>query len=467
MRLLAISLLVAGLAIYSLRDWFKSLCGLIVLMAVLEHEDMPKSIMGIVGLNPWNLLMAVILVAWLIARGREGLRWDMPAGVTALLLAGLGIVIAGWVRMYLDPSHLESYSTMSMISEELINTVKWVIPALLVYDGCRDRRRLRWAMGALLGMTLLLGVQVVRRLPPAAALGGQEENIQRLRMKACLSIGYSSVEMSVLLAGACWAFAAAALAAQTHRQRLLLAIGALVLTYATALTGGRAGYVAWGAAGLAMCCVRWRKALLLAPVMPLLLVAAFPGAAQRMTYGIGGTDPAGEATVDQSKLSSGRLMVWPYVIQQIGESPLIGHGRFAMERTGLQARLLADLGRYEAFPHPHSMYLEWLLDNGIVGMVPAAMLLGWVLVQAGSLFGDRRDRLFAAAGGVAFALVLAQAVGGLTSQHLYPNEATVPMWTAILLTVRLYVERRKALHGWVAPVVVSPTARGLAAVPAV
>ena len=72
-RVTALLLVVAFLAVYAFRDWFKSLCGLILIMAVIEHPDMPKSIMGIQGLNPWNLLLSMVTLAWFISRRREGL----------------------------------------------------------------------------------------------------------------------------------------------------------------------------------------------------------------------------------------------------------------------------------------------------------------------------------------------------------------------------------------------------------
>ena len=71
-RITAFTLMVVGLAIYAWKDWFKSLCGLIVMMAVIQHEDMPHMMMGIQGLNPWNLLMVSIALAWLASRRREG-----------------------------------------------------------------------------------------------------------------------------------------------------------------------------------------------------------------------------------------------------------------------------------------------------------------------------------------------------------------------------------------------------------
>ena len=42
-RITVLYLVVAGLSIYAWKDWFKSLCGLILLMAVIEHEDMPAA----------------------------------------------------------------------------------------------------------------------------------------------------------------------------------------------------------------------------------------------------------------------------------------------------------------------------------------------------------------------------------------------------------------------------------------
>lgn len=58
-------MLVAFLAAYSWRDWYKALCGLILLMAVVEHPDFPKTVMGVQGINPWNILLFVVFFAWL------------------------------------------------------------------------------------------------------------------------------------------------------------------------------------------------------------------------------------------------------------------------------------------------------------------------------------------------------------------------------------------------------------------
>ena len=84
LRHIALYFVIFSLSVYAWKDWFKSLCGLILLMAVIEHEDMPKTMFGIQGLNLWNILCAVILIVWLVNRSREGLKWDMPRYISTV-----------------------------------------------------------------------------------------------------------------------------------------------------------------------------------------------------------------------------------------------------------------------------------------------------------------------------------------------------------------------------------------------
>ena len=46
------------------RDWFRGLCFMLPLLAVLERPDMPREVLGIGGLNPFNILMLIVLIAW-------------------------------------------------------------------------------------------------------------------------------------------------------------------------------------------------------------------------------------------------------------------------------------------------------------------------------------------------------------------------------------------------------------------
>ena len=93
------------------------------------------------------------------------------------------------------------------------------------------------------------------------------------------------------------------------------------------------------------------------------------------------------------------------------------------------------------------MYLETLLDNGLLGAIPIALFWGTVLVLSGRLF-RMEDPLHSAIGGLTLALVLTQLISGVGSQHYYPTESTMAHWVAMLLTLRIYYdEKRRQLGG--------------------
>jgi len=443
MRVYALYILVAFLVVYAWRDWFKSLCGLILLMAVIEHEDMPKSIFGIQGFNPWNILLLGIVLAWLASRRREKLRWDMPRSLNVLLLLYLATIVIGFLRAVFDRSHIEHIPLKGLISEELINTIKWIIPALLLFDGCRSRKRLVIALTCLLGMYFVLSLQLTRRMPWESALGGGGDYMQRIRLKTCQSIGYSACDMSAMLAGASWAILATAFVFRRRLPRFLMIAAAGITAFGQALTGGRAGYLAWGVTGLVLCLIKWRKWLILAPVVPFVLIAVFPGAAERAFAGFGQTDVSGETVTDDRLLTSDRTLFWPHVLERISQRPLIGYGRLAMMRSGLSQDIGSRYGEEMAVSHPHNIYLEWLLDNGIIGFGIVIALFALVLWRAGKLF-RAADPWTSAVGGIGLSLVLAQLFAGIGSQHFYPGESTLGMWVAIFLVLRTSVELQKA-----------------------
>src|ERR1700752_3898479 len=102
MRVYALLLLCAFLSVYAFRDWFKSLCGLILLMAFIQHPDFPTNVGGIQGANPFNLTLLFVILGWAVARRGERLVWDMPHHVMLMLfLYGL-VIVVGFLRMFFD-----------------------------------------------------------------------------------------------------------------------------------------------------------------------------------------------------------------------------------------------------------------------------------------------------------------------------------------------------------------------------
>ncbi|NLE29638.1 MAG: O-antigen ligase family protein [Phycisphaerae bacterium] len=438
----AVILTMIFISLYAYRNWFFSLLGLIVMMAVIEHPDMPKSLGGIQGMNLWNLVLLNVVVAWSIQRRSEGSVWDLPSGVNILLLLYLVAVLASFFRAYNDFSYMPYMTVKDYISEELINTLKWVVPGLLVFDGCRNRKRFYLAIAAILTIYVLLSLQVVRWMPLQYALSGDQLEA-RSRKIIQNEIGYSRVNMSMMLSGASWAFLTLLPLAKNKKHQILLYGGFFLVAYGQALTGGRMGYITWGIVGLILCLLRWRRYLLFIPVFAIFVSFVFPGVVERMLEGFGQTSASGKTYVSDYEVTAGRTFMWPYVLEKIGQNPLVGYGRHAMRRTGLEHYLVTQYN--ESFPHPHNAYLELLFDNGLLGAVMILPFYLLMVIWSLKLFYDDSNPLYVVTGGLALAFILSLLVAGMGSQSFYPREGAVGMWCVIGLLMRLKVQRDKVL----------------------
>lgn len=124
-RLTALWLLISFLVVYAWRDWYKAACGLVCVMAVVEHPDMPKTLFGIQGLSPWNIALLSVVLAWLVARKNEGLRWDLPKWLTVMMVMYGGVIVISFLRLLVDVlRQYEGVSILSLTSEYLVNTLK-------------------------------------------------------------------------------------------------------------------------------------------------------------------------------------------------------------------------------------------------------------------------------------------------------------------------------------------------------
>jgi O-antigen ligase len=437
-RVIIVLTFVFAVGLYAWKDWFKGVCGLILLMAVNEHPDMPKGMLGIQGLSPWNILLLDVTIAWFVSRRREGLRWDMPWHFALTIVLLLGTTFVAYVRLILDPRQLASDGFLGLTSEYFINPFKFVVPGLLLFDGCRSRARFNAATLATAGLYVLLAAQVIRWVPPTTDAAELE---RRSRKRLRPDVGYHRVDMSAMLAGASWGILATTPLVAARIKPLTYAVAGGVI-YAQALTAGRTGYMAWAAVGLVLSVLRWRRYLLLAPLGVALILLFVPAVGGRFMEGIGGEPSFEDTGPDETAVTGGRNLIWPLVIEKIEEAPFFGRGRMTFNRVFGLVKTDSDP---EGVTNPHSAYLELLLDTGIVGACLLLSLYGVVLFHALAAFRDSRNPMFIAAGGLASALVLAQVVAGISAQSFYPREGTVGMWCAIGLLMRIHVERRKAL----------------------
>lgn len=447
---------ITWLGLTAWKDWYRSLCGLILLMGVFQHPDMPKSILDIPGLNPWNLLLVVTFIAWFSHRNLDGYKWDMPSKYSTLLVLYLCIVVIGFFRMLWDLNGLNYYSNVTgwpmpsntdFFNEYFINTIKWTVPAILLFDGCRTDARLKMALAAILGASLLIALQVIKCVPIQVLMAQgadlSEKTISLLRK----DVGYHRTDLAVMLSGSFWAFFSAR---EIFKLRLwgtlLYLAGSTALLLSLALTGGRGGYLAWAMISLVFCVFRYRKLLIILPIILVIALPLAPSLVTRMTEGL-----TSEEGIDQNTLTAGRNIAWPLVIEKITASPIFGYGREAMKRTGIATRIVLEFK--DSAPHPHNAYLEMLLDNGAIGFTIAISFFFLIIKNSLELFLDRDSVNFRVVGGVSLSLVGAHLIGSLTGQTFYPREAAFGMWCAIGLLLRVIVirsdpGRKKMLHNF-------------------
>ena len=184
-------------------------------MAFLERYDMPRQMLGIPGLNPWNLVMLFLLVAMLLSRKRENLRWNMPPEINVLLALYAIIILVGFIRMLDDMQPIREFFILSRretiptlkdyILDDIINSFKYVLPGMLLFYGCNSEERLKLGISAILLTLLLLGLQIIKWMPLGDIGDGDALSDRALRVLD-RGIGYHRVDLAALMASGSWVF---------------------------------------------------------------------------------------------------------------------------------------------------------------------------------------------------------------------------------------------------------------------
>lgn len=448
-RILILVLVLVALAIYAWRNWFVSLCGLIILTAVMGHPDMPKNIMGIQGLNPWNMLLAAILVPWYLQTRQSGIRSDLPKFAKFLFFTYVAIVIVAYLRAAIDmksfPDRVEGgrISFSYLTSDYLVNSLKFIVPGYLLYDGCRTRKRLVMGLAASLMMAVLYAFIIVRTVPVSnLQVTGKAEMRQRHQIGK--RVGFHANSAAMICASGCWGLLAAATLVKSRLRKMAVFAAAMLVAVGLALTRSRGGYVAFIAIGLLFAVFLWRYLLAVLPIAVLGIAIAFPGITQRVFAGVGVTDVTGSEAQDIDTITAGRATdIWPSVLDQIAQSPIWGYGRLGILRTPAQEDVKLRMGQADCPTHPHNAYLEVLLDGGVLSAIPMGLIFLSLTIVAIQLCRDRRDVVFRAVGGALLAAVSALVVMGMSGQTFFPKENSQMAWCIFGIGLRVWVERAK------------------------
>lgn len=468
-RITLLTLLIAYLSVYAWKDWFRAACWLVLLMSIFQHPDMPKAIGGVPGLNHWNFLFANTVLSWLSNRKKEKFPWEMPRKINFLLTLYAFFIFISVTRYLSDHSGIDELfavlgapppNTISDINEYLINCFKWVLPGMIIFDGCRNRKQYNFAVGTLALMFIILALQVVKAMKLGSlTLGGDALQHKALKIISS-SVGFHRVNISMIMSGAFWMVFCLKELVSTKHYWLVILPSCIVIFLAMAMTGGRTGYGTWAILGFIYCLFKWRKYILLVPLIYIVVLTFAPSAVERISFGFS-SESSGEfqhsnktqevefegGDVDLYEVTSGRNLAWPLVWESIDEAPFFGYGREAMANIGITLRMRELYGKFDSFPHPHNAYLQWIQDNGFVGAIPVFLLYLLFLKYSWSLFRDKSQSIYVVSGGLSFALIMAFLIASIGSQTFYPREGAVGMWVGIGILMRVYVERNKIKKG--------------------
>jgi len=467
-RITLLTFLIAFLSVYAWKDWFRGACWLVLLMAVFQHPDMPKAIGGIPGLNHWNFLFFNVVMSWLSQRKKERLAWEMPSHINVLLFFYSLFIFISVIRYLNDYSGVveltdtfggEVTKGISAINEYLINCFKWVIPAIIIFDGCRNRQQYNFATTMLAAMFVLLAFQVIKAMK-LGSLGMSGEYLQRKALKVISSnVGFHRVNVSMMMSGAFWMVFCLKEFVSNKTHVFIIIPACIAILLAMAMTGGRTGYATWAILAVVFCVFKWRKYLWFAPLLVISVIVFAPSTIQRFEQGIANSqmkdqsmdvdnvDFSDDGGVNLQAVTSGRIIAWPLVIDNILQAPFFGHGREAMKNEGITLKIMKEHGIGESFPHPHNTYLQWLQDNGVIGAIPVFLFYMLMVKYSWQLYRDDSERIYVVTGGMSLALILAFLIAGFGSQTFYPREGAVGMWVAMMLMLRVYLERDKIKKG--------------------
>jgi len=384
------------------------------------------------GLNVLNYLTFATLAAFALRAAfdrRHAVAW-LPAPVWwgFVLPATLGIVIA-WPHI---PEAARNYPALAdaralyeptayALSRYVKPLLYWLGYAFLLANAVRASARPERFI-ALLGLSaLLLTAPVfatVARYPGTLdELVGDREFLSPR--------GLHANDFGLLLATACGPLLFLAGSQARPRWRLAAGVALAVVFCGVLLTFSRGGMLA--------CLVTlggflWhhRRLKSLAAVATAMLMFAFaaPQAVQeRLGTGLRAGALGDTTQVEHDDLTAGRVHGWLLLAPEVLESPWIGSG---LGSTQWSAAVAA--GRYRA-NHPHNIYLELLMDLGVLGFAAVAACYAFfmrrmrALAAAPALSAELRSFFLGARWALWGALAMA-----MTTAYYMPNPAQTYLW---------------------------------------
>lgn len=336
---------------------------LLIIMVPIESSSLiPHGLLGITGLNPINVTLAATLISYLLHGRRQQAGALLPKPllllyVAPLLAAGLhGMMHADEVAPVVQELEIVHFTDAAGYFRDIaMKPLFLVLTALLVGAAlARSNKPERYLVPigiSIWAMCLLSLLAVARTSLSLAELSapGSRAFFSGLGMHANDLGRMYAVAYGLLLFS--WAESKSRYFKLACVATMVLVVTALVLTFSR---GAFVGFFIVNALFLL-----WRfnaKTTVLALVVGLGLILVLPGAVfDRMSMGF---------NEDANAVSAGRIDgIWLPLMPEILSSPPWGNGLSStIWSRAMRQGLMIEAG------HPHSAYLEAILDVGIIGL---------------------------------------------------------------------------------------------------
>lgn len=156
-----------------------------------------------------------------------------------------------------------------------------------------------------------------------------------------------------------------------------------------------------------------------------------------------------------SHLTSGRVGIWLGLLPEVQKSPLIGRGMLSTSWSDFTKS-----GEWSA-NQPHNMYLEILMDMGVIGVICMFIFYRWLWRMFRDLSRDERlDKPVRGYFAGALAMMVGHFTFGISNGHYYPASEQLYLWVAIGLAIGYtQVVQRLPPRPQAAPAVAKPGTR--------
>ena len=397
------------------------------LLPLSAARIVPREMMGVTGLNPFNIALLVAALVVVLTRIMQPARLTLPVLPRPLILY-LGVLVFATCNGVLHVAAIPPYfkalqviafdSPVGYVAEVLIKPLLILLTLMLVAAGVANAKNPRRFMAPLfvsaVVFPLLVLADVLTSETPLSALVGGGESFSGVHVNEL------GLMFNMALSLALWCFFSRS---GGGLRRLWLGCTIGLLTAGIALTFSRGAYLGFLTVVGYFLFRKRRFDLLLLGLLALPVAIMFmpESVLQRASTGLGNGD------VDA--ISAGRVNdIWRPLLPELASNPVVGQG--------LSSVLWSEAARTNNFftagriGHPHSAYLGMLLDFGLVG---AAVIVGFFLHmwRTFALLAARhpapawRD-FFSGAG----ACILVLIIQGVTDDRVTPTVAQTFLWLA-------------------------------------